>query len=76
MDDKDRCEECGSWEAECSADHPVKGCSCVRCLSHSYHELEKQYALLLAEKVKLNETLFRLQYDYQRLTNRYMPEIP
>jgi len=26
-----RCEECGSWEAECASNTPVWDCGCVRC---------------------------------------------
>lgn len=28
----ERCHECGSWEAQCSAPGPVPGCACARCL--------------------------------------------
>ena len=36
-----RCPECGSWEAQCMADSPVKGCGCARCLSAENAALRK-----------------------------------
>lgn len=38
----DRCAECGSWEAQCAADTPVKGCGCARCLSATLYGLRRE----------------------------------
>lgn len=37
-----RCQECGSYEAQCAADNPVKGCGCARCLSAENAALRKR----------------------------------
>lgn len=31
MTDAERCQECGSWEAECSSEAPLPDCGCARC---------------------------------------------
>jgi len=36
-----RCNECGSWEAECGSDTPVAGCGCARCANHRANQLEQ-----------------------------------
>ena len=35
-----RCEECGSWEGECSSDDLVPGCGCARCANARIRVLE------------------------------------
>lgn len=42
-----RCTECGSWEAQCSADKPYDGCGCARCLSATNERLRKERNILL-----------------------------
>ena len=42
MRDRDRCECCGSWEAECSSDTPQKGCGCMRCAAAENNRLLKE----------------------------------
>lgn len=36
----ERCHECGSWEAQCSAPGPVPGCACARCLLAELREAD------------------------------------
>lgn len=36
----ERCHECGSWEAQCSAPGPVPGCACARCLRAALDEAQ------------------------------------
>lgn len=45
-----RCEECGSWEAECMADGPVVGCGCARCASAELARCRSELADVLAER--------------------------
>lgn len=37
-----RCKECGSWDAVCSADKAVRGCTCARCLREEVRQMERQ----------------------------------
>jgi len=37
-----RCEECGSWEAECGSPTPVSDCQCARCLAAAVIRLQKE----------------------------------
>jgi len=39
-----RCDECGSWDAQCSSDTPVKGCGCARCANAELAVLRKDAA--------------------------------
>jgi hypothetical protein len=52
----ERCEECGSWDAECQWEEPVNGCGCNRCLSFSYK-------LLLKENRELKKVLREMIND-------------
>lgn len=53
-----RCEECGSWDAECGNADAVDGCGCARCLSAKVLELTE----LSAAQDKAHAELFR-KYD-------------
>jgi len=56
VSDIKRCEECGSWDAECSSDVPVEGCCCVRCARYRIAKLEEKYE-------KLREALEQVVVD-------------
>ncbi len=38
---RSRCDECGSWEAECGSEKPVIGCGCARCANAEVRRLKK-----------------------------------
>lgn len=61
-----RCQECGSWEAECSADAPVPGCGCSRC---ARAELQVVRAALQALWDDLERRGRRAADTHERLRN-------
>jgi hypothetical protein len=54
----DRCPECGSWDAQCASETPIKGCGCSRCLTYAYRNLTYAYRKL---RLALQEFV-----DYER----------
>lgn len=42
MKGRERCDECGSWEAECSSEVPVLDCACARCLRAAVERAERE----------------------------------
>lgn len=39
MTDTERCEECGSWEAQCALPEAQPDCGCARCANAAKNEL-------------------------------------
>lgn len=48
-----RCEECGSWEAECAADEPVWDCGCARCAGERVRKQDEELKALRARIGKM-----------------------
>lgn len=53
----DRCDECGSWEAQCGSDAPIKDCGCSRCLAVENKRLRKEIRELEIQKQALSELI-------------------
>lgn len=67
-----RCQECGSWDRECSSPTAVDGCGCARCLSAKVAALEEQGA----DEAALVEALERTtrERDEARERVRYLAD--
>ena len=63
-----RCTECGSWEAQCSADKPYDGCGCARCLSATNLRLREEAKMWQDkyEKLKINRASCCMQMEDER----------
>ena len=57
----ERCAECGSWDRQCSAESPVAGCGCARCLraelARERSEIERLTATLQTEVARMRTLL-------------------
>lgn len=54
MNDKNRCDCCGSWEVQCASDTSIPGCGCLRCVLASFdaQNTKLERALLLKEQAE------------------------
>lgn len=58
-----RCEECGSWEAQCYSEIPVEGCGCRRCANAANVKLKSQLAESRLQLDNLAEAVLAFNAD-------------
>ena len=63
-----RCTECGSWEAQCSADVAYDGCGCARCLSATNERLRAEAKMWQErfENLEINRASCCMQMEDER----------